>query len=277
MGKFFNIQAVATWVTLSFLTLLFIFPFVWMVSTSLKDAAAATALPPQIIPSSVHWVNYKDATLTIPFWQYSWNTLYLCIVNVIGMTISSAMVAYGLSFIKWWGAKPLFGITLATLMVPFPVMLVPQYSIFRDFGWIGTFLPLWVPAFCGGAYNIFLLRQFFLSIPGGLREAAMIDGCSELKVFLLIVLPLTRSALLVVAVFHFLFVWNDFIGPLIYIQDVDMFTLSLGPQNFQSRLGGTDYNLLMAASVLMILPIMTLFFLAQNTFIEGISLSGIKE
>jgi multiple sugar transport system permease protein len=171
---------------------------------------------------------------------------------------------------------------LSTMMIPFPVTMVSLFSIYRWLGdhtgiaWLGTFKPLWVPAWFGSAFNIFLLRQFFMTIPDELSEAARIDGCSELGIFFKVVLPLSRPALTVVALFAFMGTWNDYLGPLIYLQRAEQFTLALGLRNLQSQHGGTPWHLLMAASVLVILPVLVLFFLAQKTFIEGIATTGLK-
>jgi multiple sugar transport system permease protein len=171
---------------------------------------------------------------------------------------------------------------LSTMMIPFPVMMVPLYTIFRWLGdhtpipWLGTFKPLWVPAWFGSAFSIFLLRQFFVTIPEELSEAARIDGCSEFGIYWHIILPLSRPALSVVALFTFMYVWRDFLGPLVYLQRSSQFTLTLGLQAFQSQNGGTSWNLLMAASVLVISPVILLFFLAQRTFIQGIATTGMK-
>jgi multiple sugar transport system permease protein len=258
------------------LALAFLFPFAWMITTSLKELTQAMKVPPQWIPQPAQWKNYLEATRAIPFWRYAFNTLRLCLLNVVGTTLSCSMAAYAFSRIEWPGRDKVFAVTLATMMIPFPVLMVPLYSIFRHLGWVGSYRPLWVPAFFGSAYNIFLLRQFFLTIPKELSEAARIDGCSEFRTFWGIILPLSRPALLVVALFCFMYVWNDFMGPLIYLTNPDQFTLALGLQAFQSKLGGTDINLLMAASTLMILPIILLFFFMQRSFVEGISLTGLK-
>lgn len=256
--------------------ILFLLPFYWLIATSLKDLAAATATPPIWIPDTIHFENYSEATTRIPFWRYTLNTLFVCISAVIGTIISSALVAWGFSQFEFKGRELFFALTLATMMVPFPVLMVPHYAIFREIGWIGTLYPLWVPAFFGAAYNIFLLRQFFRALPKELMEAARIDGCGELRIFLTIGLPLSRSALMVVGLFAFLYNWNDFMAPLIYLTDESQFTLALGLQSFQSRLGGVEINLMMAATTLMIVPVLVLFFCMQKTFTEGISLSGIK-
>lgn len=263
-------------VVVIFFAVLFLLPFYWLLTTSLKDLAAATASPPIWIPDKLHFENYTIATERIPFWRYTWNTIFICVAAVIGTTLSSALVAWGFSQFQFRGRDAFFALTLGTMMIPFPVLMVPHYAIFREIGWVGTAYPLWVPAFLGTAYNIFLLRQFFRSLPRDLLEAARIDGCGELRIFFIIGLPLSRSALLVVALFAFLYNWNDFLAPLIYLTDESQFTLALGLQSFQSRLGGVEINLMMAATTLMILPVLVLFFFMQKSFVEGISLSGTK-
>jgi multiple sugar transport system permease protein len=222
------------------------------------------------------WTPRLAEDRTITGLTYLSNTLLVAVLAVLGTVLSSALVAYGLSRIKWKGRDTLFTITLSTMMVPFPVLMIPLYALFRNLGWIGTLLPLWVPAYFGSAFNIFLLRQFFLTIPQELSEAACIDGCSEFGIFWRIVLPLSRPALAVVALFTFLFSWNDFLGPLIFLNEPDTFTMALGLQQYQSQSGGSEWHLLMGASVLLILPIIVLFFLAQRTFIQGIATTGIK-
>jgi multiple sugar transport system permease protein len=224
--------------------------------------------------SVLPWTEPGARGRTITFLTYLSNTLLVAVLGVTGTVLSSALVAYGLSRVQWKGREMLFGITLSTMMVPFPVLMIPLYSVFRSLGWIGTLMPLWVPAFFGGAFNIFLLRQFFLTIPSELSEAARIDGCSELEIFWRIILPLARPALSVVALFHFLFVWNDFLGPLVFLTKPETFTMALGLQQYQSQNGGSEHHLLMAASALLLLPIVVLFFFAQKTFIQGISTTG---
>jgi multiple sugar transport system permease protein len=224
--------------------------------------------------SVLPWTEKGARGRTITCLTYLGNTLFVAILGVTGTVLSSALVAYGLSRVTWKGREALFNLTLSTMMIPFPVLMIPLYSVFRALGWIGTLMPLWVPAFFGGAFNIFLLRQFFLTIPSELSEAARIDGCSELAIFFRIILPLARPALSVVALFHFLFVWNDFLGPLIFLTRPETFTMALGLQQYQSQNGGSEHHLLMAASALLVLPIIVLFFFAQKTFIQGISTTG---
>lgn len=225
----------------------------------------------------LRWSNFTDAVTAMKhFPAYLRNTLTLCILNVIGTVFSSALAAYGFSRINWKGRDKVFLVVLATMMIPFPVLMVPLYCLFRSLGMIGTLQPLWVGSFFAGAFNVFLLRQFFMSIPTSLSEAARIDGCSEWGIFWRIILPNSKPALMVVGLFQFMYTWNDFLGPLIYLTDQKDYTLALGLQFFQSQHGGTEWNYLMAASTLIVLPVIVLFFFTQKTFIEGIRTTGMK-
>jgi multiple sugar transport system permease protein len=189
---------------------------------------------------------------------------------------SNAIVAYSFARLKWPGRDLFFAITLATMMIPLPVLMVPTFALFKYLGWIGTFKPLWVPAWFASAFSIFLLRQFYRTIPMELSEAAKIDGASEFRIFTDVVAPLAKPALMVVALFTFMGSWNDFMGPLIYLVDQQTFTLSVGLSAYQTQHGGTPWNLLMAASCLVILPVVIVFLLAQRVFIQGIATSGFK-
>ncbi len=265
-------------------SVLFLAPLVWMLATSVMPESQAASQSIRLLPDPPSSVvehareNYStvwnDRTIRFPL--YLRNTLIVAALGVVGMTLSSAVVAYGLSRIRWRGRGVVFFLILATMMIPFPVLMVPLYLIFRELGWIGTLTPLWAPAWFGGAFNIFLLRQFFMTIPRELDEAAIIDGCSHWKIFWRIILPLSKPALAVVALFHFIYVWNDFVGPLIYLTDQDQYTLALGLQLYQSQAGNTPWNLLMAASTLMISPLVLLFMLTQRTFVRGVSTEGLK-
>jgi multiple sugar transport system permease protein len=264
-------------------SLIFLTPLAWMISTSLKPIEETMKEPPVWIPSHIFWGNYWDAitygssTLGyIPFLVYARNTLIICILVVAGTVASNSLVAYSFARLRWPGRDIAFAATLATMMVPFPVVMVPIFGLFRDLGWVGTYRPLWVPAWFGSAFSIFLLRQFFRTIPFELSEAAKLDGCSEWRIFKDVILPLSKPALAVVALFSFLATWNDFLGPLIYLLDQKTFTLSLGLQFYQSQHGGTQWNLLMAASTIVIAPIIVLFFFTQRVFIQGIALTGLK-
>ena len=271
-------------------------PFLWIVMTSVKTADNAMAYPPQWWPHPFSWRNYRDvlhyANVDVLLWTR--NTLIVEVLSVSGVTISSVIVAYGFAKIKFHGRGILLGLMLSTMMIPFPVTMVPLFTIFRRLSlsllllllllggdhtgvpWLGTFKPLWVPTWLGQAFSIFLLRQFFMTIPEELTEAARIDGCSELGILFRVIVPLSRPAIVVVALFAFMGTWNDFIAPLIYLQRPQQFTLALGLQNLQSQHNGTPWHLLMAATVLVILPVIVLFLLAQRTFIEGIATTGIK-
>jgi len=265
------------------LSLLFFAPFLWLVSTALKPLDQTMKMPPVWVPHPFVWTNFWDAISYgqdqlgyIPFLVYARNTVLLCVVTVAGSVASNAVVAYAFARLKWPGRDVLFGVTLATMMVPFPVLMVPLFAFFRHLDWIGTYRPLWVPVWFGGAFNIFLLRQFFRTIPFELTEAATIDGAGQFRIFWDVIVPLSKPALAVVALFTFMGTWNDFLGPLIYLMDQKTFTLSLGLQFYQSQHNGTLWNLLMAATTIVILPVIVLFFFTQKQFIRGIALTGLK-
>jgi multiple sugar transport system permease protein len=268
----------------------FVLPFLWMVSTSLKTAAQVRE--PGFVSRPMMGVNYAAVFQhpNLDFVLYTRNTLLIALLTVAGATLSSALVAYGFARIKFPGRGLLFGIMLATMMVPFPVTMAPLFCMYRwmdvhTVGWfgpdnwlrlLGTFKPLWLPAWFGSAFSIFLLRQFFVTVPRELSEAARLDGCGEFAIFWRILLPLARPALAVVALFSFMGAWNDFLGPLVYVQRPEQYTLALGLLSFQSQHGGTEWNLLMAASVMVCLPIVVLFFVSQKNFIAGIATTGGK-
>lgn len=272
-----------THIALVIFSIVFVMPFLWMLTTAIKPIGETMTTPPRWIPSHWQWFNYRDAILYgskevgfIPFLVYARNTIIITVLSVAGAVLSNSLVAYSFARLKWPGRDLFFAATLATMMVPFPVTMVPSFALFRWLGWVGTFKPLWVPAFLGSAFSIFLLRQFFKTIPMELSEAAKIDGATEFHIFTDVVLPLAKPALAVVALFTFMGAWNDFMGPLIYLVDQGSFTLSLGLQAYQTQHGGTPWNLLMAASVMVIAPIVIVFFFAQKLFIQGIATSGLK-
>jgi len=277
------VSTLATHGALIGLGLVFLMPLLWMISTALKPISETMTSPPTFVPSKWMWKNFPDAITYgskdlgyLPFVVYARNTLVVTILTVTGAVCSNAVVAYAFARMRWKGRDFLFALTLATMMIPFPVLMVPTFGLFKSLGWVGTFRPLWVPAFFGSAFSIFLLRQFFRTIPMELSEAARIDGCSEWRTFTDIILPLARPALAVIALFTFLGTWNDFLGPLIYLSDQETFTLSLGLQAYQSQHGGTQWNLLMAAATIVIVPVIVVFFFAQKAFIQGIATSGLK-
>ena len=260
-----------------FVAMIFLLPFLWLVITSLKPLEQVFTDPIRWIPDPILWRNYPDALTNpaFPFRQLLRNTLFYAGSSTIGITISSAFIAYGFARLNFAGKNLLFGVTLATMMVPTIVILIPRYILFRYFGWVGTYAPLIVPHFLGNAFNIFLLRQFMLTIPWDLTDAGRVDGANELLIFQRIVMPLVKPALMVVAVFHFLYIWNDFLEPLIYLDEASEYPLVLGLYAFQTRFG-IQWNLLMAASLTVTFPLVLLFFAAQRYFIEGIALTGMK-
>lgn len=256
--------------------LLMMVPFLWMVSTSLKIESQIWLFPPQWIPNPVRWQNYTEALTILPFGRYALNTLLITVLTTTGVVLTSSLCAYGFARMQFPGRDTIFMIVLSAIMVPYAVLLIPHYVIFRSLGWIDTYLPLWVPVwFGGGAFNIFLLRQFFRTIPSELSDAARIDGASELGIYWRIIMPLAGPALATVAIFTALNTWNDFLGPLVYISSQDKFTLSLGLAQFRG-LYATQWQYLMAASTVVVIPTLLLFLAAQRYFIQGVVLTGMK-
>lgn len=268
------------YLALNALGLLFLLPFLWMLSSALKDDAQTYHVPPIWVPNPARFQNFPEALTAHPFGLYAMNTLKIAIPSTIGTVISCALVAYGFSRFRWRLRDPLFYLCLATMMIPYQVVMIPLFITFKKLGWINTFNPLVVPAFFGSPYFIFLLRQFFLTIPQDLSDAAKIDGCNELRTMWSVILPLARPALAVVALFTVMWAWNDYLGPLIYINDPKRFPIALGLQNMRATITQVKKSLmwpyLMAASTATITPILVLFFFTQRTFIEGIAVTGIK-
>ncbi len=254
----------------------FLFPLLWMVSTALKPTSQIYAYPPVWWPSPLDWANFREAINFFPFWLYFRNSAIVTVLVVIGSVYSAAFVAYGFSKLNWKGRDWLFFFVLATLMIPAQVLMIPQYVIFTRIGWVDTLLPLIVPAFFGGgAFNIFLFRQYYRTIPKEYSDAARIDGCSEFRIFWQIVLPQSKPAMATAAIFAFLWTWNDFMGPVIYLHSPQNFTLPIGLRAFQQQTG-TEWDLLMAASLLVMLPVIVLFFFLQRYFVAGMSMSGLN-
>lgn len=257
-------------------SVLMLFPLVWLVRSSVMDLGQIFIFPPEWIPRPWRFQNYPEALTTIPFLLYLRNTLTILIPTVLGTVITAALAAYGFSRLRWPGRDLIFNILLTTLMLPYAVTLIPTFLLWARLDLINTFLPLIVPHwFGGGIFSIFLLRQFFRTIPRELDEAALIDGANPLQILWRIVVPLSRPALIAVAIFAALNSWNDFLGPLIYLNDSRKFTLALGLAEF-TGLYSSQWHLLMAASTVVILPVIVLFFFAQRYFIEGIALTGSK-
>lgn len=252
-------------------------PLIWMVSTSLKTNAEAFIFPPRWIPKRFLWRNYVEAVTTIRFFLYLRNTVTITIASMVGQVISASLVGFGFARLRARGRDFLFVVLLATMMLPGQVTLVPVYLMFKAIGWLNTFLPLIVPNWLGGgAFSIFLLRQFFSTLPLELDDAARIDGCGLFAIYSRILLPLTKPALATVAIFSFFGNWNDFMGPLIFLSKGSLYTISLGLQFYVTAHGQVEWNLMMAATFLSVLPLLIVFFSAQKTFIQGVALTGIK-
>lgn len=270
------------YVVLIVLAISFLLPFYWMVSSAVKNDAQVYVVPPIWFPKPQFWENFWNAWNSETFNLWTFNTVVrYAIPATFGTLLSSSLVAYSFARIDWKGRNALFAIVLATMMVPDWVRLVPLFVIFKKLGWINTYNPLVVPHFFGSAFFIFLLRQFFLALPLELSDAARIDGASELRIFVRIILPLSKAALAVVALFTFMNAWNDYLGPLIYINMEDKWVLTLGVGRLRSavdEIGNRKlaYPWLMAVSSLITLPVFLAFFFAQRSFIEGISLTGLK-
>jgi multiple sugar transport system permease protein len=266
---------VATYVALVGLAATFLAPLIWMISTSLKTGPQAIATPPVWLPQPTVWGNYPEALSRIDFPIALRNSLIYAIPSVIGTVLSCSLVAYGFARIRWPGRDIVFLILLATMMLPTQVTFIPLYVTFSRLGWIGTYLPLLIPTFLGNPFFIFLLRQFFRSIPEELSDAARIDGASELRILWQVIIPLSWPALITVALFTFIEKWGDFFGPLIYLRNPELYPLSIALQSFQSS-HKTEWPLVMAAAAVIALPLVVIYFLAQKKFVEGITFSGLK-
>ncbi|GAA2757114.1 carbohydrate ABC transporter permease [Actinopolymorpha rutila] len=257
------------------MSLLFLLPIYWMIITSLKSNEELGITPATLFPKVLHWGNYIEAFRAFPFATYFGNSLLITVLSVIGSIISNLIVAYGFSCIDWRGRDKVFYVVLATLFIPFPIALIPTFDLFAWLHWINTLLPLVVPNFLGSAFFIFLLRQFLLQIPREHLDAARIDGASEARILWQVVFPMARPAVAAVAIFTAVGAWNDFLGPLLYLQDEAKQTLAIGIQAFRST-HDVQFNLLMAASLMILAPLVILFFAAQKYFIRGITLGSFK-
>jgi multiple sugar transport system permease protein len=263
--------------------ILMMVPFLWMITTSLKTRAEVFVTPPSLLPAVPRWENYADMWNALPFAAFFVNSLKLALLNTVGQLISCSMAAFAFSALRFRFRGPLFGLLLVTLIIPFQVVLVPNFILYRMLphpfsssgNWIGTQEPLWVGAFLGGAFGTFLLRQFFLTIPRELGDAARVDGANPWQIYRHIYLPLAGPALATLAIFTFMWSWNDFIDPIIYLRDVQSFTLTAGLSLFQGQYVGR-WPLLMAGALVCVVPMIILFVAAQRHFVRGIALTGIK-
>ncbi|MFD2615644.1 carbohydrate ABC transporter permease [Paenibacillus gansuensis] len=267
----------ASYLVLTAGALIILIPFFWMLSTSLKEKVDVYKFPPEWIPSPAQWHNFPDALTTFPFPLYTFNTAIIVFFVLIGTLLSCSLASFGFARLSAPGRDFIFMLLLATMMLPYAVTMVPLYILFNKLGWINTFLPLIVPSWFGNAFYIFLMRQFFMSIPRELEESARIDGCSTFMIWLRILVPLTRPVMVTVGVFTFMATWNDFMTPLIYLTDESKRTLALALSYFQgSARSSPELHLLMAATIYAVAPCLILYFTCQRIFVKGIVFTGVK-
>jgi len=273
MGKYLKYYQRLSLVVIA---IIFISPILWVLISSFKPADQIFLQPPEFLPKSLTFNNYIEAVKTIPFFVYLKNTILISSISTIGVVASCITPAYALARIKFRGRNLLFIVLLATMFLPFPAVMIPTYLIFAKLHWTGTFLPLLIPSFFGDAFSIFLLRQFFIRLPEDLLDAARIDGASEWQIVRRIIFPLSRAAIVTVAVLNFAFMWADFFRPLLYLNKTSLYTLSIGIQNYQSH-HQTSWHLVLAATVIFIAPIFLAFWFAQRAFISGLTLGSVNE
>jgi len=271
-----RVKLVICYTLVAILSFTFFIPFFWMVRSALMDHAQLFRYPVQIFPNPIVWENIPYALRSQPFAIFFRNTIFLVVMNVIGVVITASMAGYSFSRLQWRGKKIVFYCLLSTMMIPGFITLIPTFLIWSALGFHNTYVPLILPAWMGGgAFSIFLSRQFFMTIPKELDEAALIDGASHWKIFWVILMPLLKPVLAVLAIFTFMGTWNDLLTPLIYLRDRNLFTLSLALASFRGPFGGR-WDFLMAASAIVTLPMILVFFIFQRYFIEGVTLTGIK-
>lgn len=255
--------------------LLFVVPFVVLLTGSFKTSGELFSVPIQWLPEHPTFDNYRQVFTGIPFFRYLKNTLILVGASILGSAVSNSLIAYGFSRLNWPGRDKVFLIVIATMILPYQVTLIPMYLLYTKIHWVGTFLPLIVPQFFGNAFFIFLMRQFLIGIPKELTESARIDGANEFRIFLRIIMPVSKPVITTVVILAFLNAWKDFLGPLLYLGSDRLYTLSLAASLLRSNLD-PNWELLMALGVLMVTPVLIIFFLLQKYFIQGITMTGIK-
>jgi multiple sugar transport system permease protein len=271
-----KLRLIAAYISLLAISALFLIPFVWMIRSALMNLSQIFVMPPIWIPKPFEWTNFSRALTILPFDKFFMNTIIIVVFSVVGTVVSSTIAAFGFSRVQWKGRNLIFGILLTSMMLPGAVTLIPTFLGWQALGFYDTYAPLIVPAFFGGGiFNIFLLRQFYMTIPRDFDEAAVVDGASYFQIYLRVIFPLSRSAVIVVALFTFLGAWNDFFGPLIYLKSTEKYTLALGLQMFQGSYT-SQWDLLMAASTAVVLPCVIVFLIGQKYFLEGITLTGLK-
>jgi multiple sugar transport system permease protein len=271
----FYLEQLIPRIVLILMCALFLLPFYWMAVTSLKGSEELRHIPPTLWPHAYHLENYAEAVKYIPFFRYFLNSSVLAILSVVGAVLTNSTVAYGLSRIEWRGREPLSYLVISTMFIPFPVTLVALFDIFAKFKLVNTYVPLVLPHFVGSATYIFMMRQFLLGIPREISSAGIIDGADEMQVFIKLILPLMRPVIAVVAIFTAIASWNDFMTPLIYLQAEELYPLSIGLQFFRAE-HRIEYSMLMAASTLVVLPVIAIFLAFQRFFVEGITVGAVK-
>jgi multiple sugar transport system permease protein len=273
----FSVKRALIYITLMLGAIVVLMPFLWTLSTSLKTAQDVFTFPPRWIPDPIAWSNYPEALSSQPFGRWFLNTLLVVSVSTFGTVASCSMVAFAFARLRWPGRDICFLILLATMMLPDQVTIIPTFILFRELGWVNTFLPLIVPAFFArNAFYVFLLRQFFMTIPLELDDAARLDGASNFQVYLYMILPMSKPALAVTALMFAQFKWNEFLGPLIFLNSSDRYTIALGLRTFVGQEYGTDWHLMMAANIVFMIPLILIFFFAQKYFIQGVVITGVK-
>jgi ABC-type glycerol-3-phosphate transport system permease component len=270
-----RLKAAVTYAILGLGAVVMLIPFAWLLSTSFKPQQQVFTFPIQWIPHPFVWSNYADVFRTSPFARYLVNTAVITAVGVLGSLIGSSIAAYAFARIRFRGRNAMFAVMLATLMVPPWTVIIPTYIFFGKIGWLNTYLPILVPAFFATPFNTFLMRQFFMTVPFEMEEAARVDGASRWRIFIRIVLPLARPAMIMVAIFGFFYYWNEFLLPLIYLQSQNLYPVSVGVANYASS-QAQNYPLMMAASMIALIPPLAMFFGFQRWLIQGIVVSGVK-
>lgn len=268
-------KTVLAYIVMALGSLTMIIPFLWMLSTALKEPGQVFMMPPQWIPRPIVWSNFSRAWSSLPFALFSSNSFKISLLGTVGTLLSCSWAAYAFARLRFPGKDVLFAIILATMMIPGQITMIPIFIVMKSLGWYDTHLPLWVPHFFGSAFGTFLLRQFFSSLPTELDDAAKIDGCNPFQIYWKIFLPLSKPALATLGVLTFLGSWNNLLGPVIYLKTIEKFTLMIGLSFFQGQYV-TDFSLLMAGSIISLLPIILLYVVAQKYFVQGIALTGIK-
>lgn len=270
------IQRTFQYMVMVILSVVFLVPFIWLISTSLKEQGQVFAYPPVWIPDPVKWSNYSEALNRAPLLRWLFNTTVITFLAIVGNVLTSSMVAFGFARLRFPGRNFLFMLLLSTMMLPQIVTLIPRFMLFRALGWLDTFLPMVVPPFFGGgAFNIFLVRQFYLTIPTDYDDAARIDGASNWAIWWRILIPLSKPVLIAIGIFSFVYHWEDFLNPLIFLFSEDMKTLALGLRAFVDP-QDASWHISMAASMFLLMPVIILFFIGQRYFIHGVTMTGLK-